>query len=375
MLNKSHEARGFISRRTLFAMVFLLLANQLILLQLTHSYNDVKPHIISSLFTKKTPTNRIAIITSFVPGRQSSTNRTNDLDHLINKACYAKLWGYDFIFNTTFGFDRVKDIDQGGAWWLEYGTWHRVPHIRDRIKDYDWILYADVDYVFVDMKRSLESFFKEWELFDKQPSILVPRDFGGNEFTFSAFAVFVKNDPFGIALLDHWMRFARGLCERGNLSHKKRDYTWLDSDQPGLWYALTRAHSDFFPHTKIVRECNISTGLVDTAYAYMDGLDDYFKSVGIQLGSEGSVLKTIPADQPILWSTPGQYSSGGLGVQLNWGVDDARAEMLKRNAFAIHEKNVSKWPQYAQATLEMCKTIHGCYANYTNEGLDIGCMD
>jgi hypothetical protein len=106
------------------------------------------------------------------------------------------MWGYDFIFNTTYGFDRVKDVEQGGAWWLEHGTWHSVPHIRDRIKDYDWILYADIDYIFADMKRPLESFFKEWQLFDRHPSILVPRDFGGSEFTFSAFAVLVKNDPF-----------------------------------------------------------------------------------------------------------------------------------------------------------------------------------
>ena len=161
------------------------------------------------------------------------------------------------------------------------------------------------------------------------------------------------------------MNFARGLCQKGNLADKKREYTWEDSDQPGLWYALTRAHSDFSGHTKTVRECNLSTGLIDTNYAYMDGMSEYFESVGIHLGCEGSDLKTVLSDQPILWSTPRQ----------NFGVSPEEAEGLKRNAFAIHSKMVTDWPQYAQDTLEICKTVHGCYANYTNEGiLDISCL-
>jgi len=72
---------------------------------------------------------------------------------------------------------------------------------------------------------------------DRHPRILVPRDFGGSEFKISSFAVLVKNDPFGNAVLENWMNFARGLCQKGNLADKKREYTWEDSDQPGLWYA------------------------------------------------------------------------------------------------------------------------------------------
>jgi hypothetical protein len=97
----------------------------------------------------------------------------------------------------------------------------------------------------------------------------------------------------------------------------------------------------------------------------MDGMSEYFESVGIHLGCEGSDLKTVLSDQPILWSTPRQ----------NFGVSPEEAEGLKRNAFAIHSKMVTDWPQYAQDTLEICKTVHGCYANYTNEGiLDISCL-
>ena len=78
----------------------------------------------------------IAIISSYVAGGSPEfpnvTPLRNDLDHLINKACYAKMWGYDYIFNMTYGFDKVNDQLQGLAYWLDYGHWHRVPHIRDQ---------------------------------------------------------------------------------------------------------------------------------------------------------------------------------------------------------------------------------------------------
>jgi hypothetical protein len=75
--------------------------------------------------TRKHNTPKIAIISSFVPSSQYQGNSTQvkDLDHLINKACYSYIWGYDFIFNMTFGFDRQKDIVEGGKYWLDYGTW------------------------------------------------------------------------------------------------------------------------------------------------------------------------------------------------------------------------------------------------------------
>ena len=65
--------------------------------------------------------------------------------------------------DTTFIFDKKIDEELGEAYWLKYGTWHRVPHVRDRIHDYDWILYADTDYVCNDMKTPIETFFfKNW---------------------------------------------------------------------------------------------------------------------------------------------------------------------------------------------------------------------
>ena len=221
----------------------------------------------------------IAIISSYVAGGSPEfpnvTPLRNDLDHLINKACYAKMWGYDYIFNMTYGFDKVNDQLQGGAYWLDYGHWHRVPHIRDRLNDYDWVLYADIDYVINEMKKPLESFLNEWQLSGKHPSILVPKDDDGGAFTFSSFAMLVKNDPFGISvLIHHWMKFGRGLCEKGNLSNETREYSWLDSDQPGLWYVLTQAHKDFFPqfnnNATDDATCDPITGLIKTEYAYMD---------------------------------------------------------------------------------------------------------
>ena len=92
----------------------------------------------------------------------------------------------------------------------------------------------------------------------------------------------------------------------------------------------------------------------------MDGMSEYFESVGIHLRCEGSDLKTVLSGQPISWSTPRQNFGGGLGMQLNWGVSPEEAEALKRNAFAIHSKMVTDWPQYAQVTLEISKPVHEC---------------
>lgn len=287
------------------------------------------------------------------------------------------MWGYDFVLNMTYGFDKVKDQLEGGAYWLSHGHWQRVPHIRDRINDYDWVLYADIDYAINNMKQPLESFLNEWQLFGKHPSIFVPKDFVDGAFTFSSFAVFIKNDPFGKLVVDHWMKIGRGVCEKGNFSNETREYTWLDSDQPGLWYALTQAHRDFSPQFKnetVADICDPSTGLIKTDYAYMDGMANYFSQVGIHFGSEGTDLKDIPPDQPIFWSLPRQNSSGGLGMQLNWGVGGEEAEGRKRYAFAVHAKSVNQWPQQSQESLEYCKSIYGCYARYNDGGvLEIGC--
>ena len=97
---------------------------------------------------------------------QSSHTRVQDLpvDHLINKACYAKLWGYDFIFNMTFIFDKKIDEELGEVYWLKYGV-HGIVYRTCVIESMTiiWILYADTDYVCNDMKTPIETFFfKNW---------------------------------------------------------------------------------------------------------------------------------------------------------------------------------------------------------------------
>ena len=324
------------------------------------------------------PSSRIAIISSFVGGSQSGRKgpAAHELDLLLNKACYSKLWGYDFIFNTTYGFDKQKDEIEGGAWWLDYGTWHRVPHIRDRLKDYDWILYADVDFIINNMARPIESFFKEWELYDKNPSVLIPKDFNDDMKVFSAFAVLVKNDDFGRRIIDNWMSAGKGLCPKGNFAPERREYDWMDSDQPGLWYALTQTYKEFFPNNStdemsIKPLCDPETGLVHTGRAY--GPETNHNLGPNLLGSGGSDLIPIPKNQPIFWSLPNAESNGGLGYQLKWGENEFDRF---RQPFAFHLDEVAGWNPHAKETLQMCKDAYGCYANVTENGvLLIGCGD
>lgn len=205
---------------------------------------------------------RIAIVSGFVTSKKGFHQGNADIahvprisksimPHMLNKQCYARFWGYDYIFNTTWGYpdekknisDNVTSTDgkpQHKRHWLEYGTWHRVPHMIAAMEQgYDWVLYADTDYVFQDMTVSLESLVKELELYGKQNvSVIVPTDYNDEEYyTFSAFTVMIRNDAFGRAVLQNWLDFAHGLCPRGNFRNSVAGkYEWTESDQPGLWY-------------------------------------------------------------------------------------------------------------------------------------------
>ena len=340
--------------------------------------DDVSPILEIYPVTDTVKHPRIAIISSFLVGDQSSNTRVKDLDHLINKACYAKLWGYDFIFNMTYGFDKEIDEEMGGAYWLKYGTWHRVPHVRDRINDYDWILYADTDYVFNDMKTPIEAFFKNWEVHGLNPSVFIPKDAANGLYTFSAFVVLIKNDRFGRTVLDHWMDFGRGICPNGNLVAEQRKYTWEDSDQPGIWYALTRAHRDLYPHRNITSTpiCDNTTGLINTTRAFGPEMNAYFNEVGAVMGSDGSDLLHVPIDQPIIWSIPNEESLSGIGIQYKWGRDEKYFTDFSRYIYGLHSADVNKWPIQSKVSLDLCKRVHGCYAKYDSNGtLHIGCDD
>ena len=191
---------------------------------------------------------RIAIISGFVSRAFEERKRDPSvkvpridetlLDHMLNKQCYARLWNYDYIYNTTWGFPFVEDLTSRHDYWVEYGTWHRVPHMLAAMdQGYDWVMYADTDYVFQDMTTPLESFLRELELHGKKSvSVITPID-GPGHHTFSAFAIMFKNDRFGRRVLENWMEFSKGLCPNGNFQESiPGKYQWIDSDQPGAWY-------------------------------------------------------------------------------------------------------------------------------------------
>jgi hypothetical protein len=334
---------------------------------------------------------KIAIISTFVPSRQWGPIKLrkgrkqlnqNSVDMLVNKACYAHRWGYDFILNMTYGFHPSVDNPNGTAYWQEYGSWSRVPHIRDRIHDYEWILYSDIDHIFLNMSRPIEAFMEEWESHNLTPSILAPRDVE-NYYTFSDFALTFKNSTFSSAVLNHWMNFARGLCPNGNLRADPLRYTWEDSDQPGIWYALTQTHKDFFgtPNEKNATPasvCSVTTGLIQTDRAYGLEMNQYFLSLNLSVGCSDQDLRNIPKDQPILWSRPSLLDRtpvGGLGIQMQWG--DLTNATHARAAWAAHVHAETMMVEgVIRQQLNECKQVHGCYAHYAADGtLKIGCKD
>jgi len=322
--------------------------------------NNVRSSITIDSFSSPTATStaskskkgRIAILSGFVTSRAGYNQGIKKMPrisekimpHMLNKQCYARLWDYDYIFNTTWGFDDLSNSDnpqrQHQRHWLEYGTWHRVPHMMAAMdQGYDWVLYADTDYVFQDMTVPLEAFVKELELHgNKNVSVIVPKDLNREKiYTFSAFTVFIKNDAFGRRVLENWMEFANGICPNGNFAKSiPGKYHWTDSDQPGLWYgalcmpgagqdgrrmvalnggtsflkilthvprlceifttALPKTHDEFFriPESGVKYEakCNNATGHITTRRYMGPEMNDYFESYQNRIvrGTHGHAL-------------------------------------------------------------------------------------
>jgi len=329
---------------------------------------------------------RIAIMSSFVPNANTNTNepppRLNEeyFPHILTKACYSYIWGYDFIFNTTYGFD-----DTYPKWhWLDFGTWHRVPHVESRIREFDWILYTDTDFLIQDITRPLESFLSEFELHGKDNvQLFIPTDQWQKDFfTFSAYAFMIRNSPYGLDLLKHWDTFARGICPRGNMN-KTSDgkYDWMDTDQPGLWYSMMRTYADYFPDrvpNDNYPKCNATTGVLDFR---PPPWNNFFKKMpNITKGSTGSELDRVPDDQPYIFSSLHDGPRSGLGLQLTWGeyaANDKKTDKKKEaydQAFALHVKKFKDAPSRAHFEVEHCKQKYGCYAHYNEAGeLKIGC--
>jgi len=103
---------------------------------------------------------------------------------------------------------------------------------------YDWIMYGDDDLLIRDMSTPLESLLQEIQLFGRYQSVsaILPTDFiEHDQLCFSSFAILLKNSPFGREILERWREFGMGLCAKGNYkSNDITQYSWVDSDQPGL---------------------------------------------------------------------------------------------------------------------------------------------
>ena len=323
---------------------------------------------------------RIAILSSFVPPKGANPPvrmKENYFDHIINKACYSYIWGYDFIFNMTHGFDESYP-----KWhWLNFGHWNKVKHLQSRIEEYDYIFYTDTDFLIQDIMRPVESFLHEFELYNKtNVHLFLPQDKFDEyprEFLFSNFAFLMRNSKFSLDILKYWDDFARGMCPRGNLNlTSDGQYKWYDSDQPGLWYAMMRTYTEHFPDRVPANnypQCNETTGTIPM---HSPPWNTYFQNIAnLTKGSSGEDLKAVPDDQPYIFSNkPGALRSG-MALNLNWGISPDTEEMTKYS-YAFHLKDNSRLPPIVNEELERCKSKYGCYAHYDKSGeIRIGCGD
>ena len=166
------------------------------------------------------------------------------------------------------------------------------------------------------MSVPLESFIKEWELrgknnvspvhvteyflslvllnvFSVKVSVFIPVDFMGYH-TFSSYAIMIRNDPFGRRVVQNWLRFADGLCEKGNFESVPGQYSWGDSDQPGIWWALAKTYSEFYhPEDPFEVPCNKTSGLLTTKRFTEPEMRNYFIKYKVGFGYQGKRLNRL----------------------------------------------------------------------------------
>ena len=111
---------------------------------------------------------------------------------LPNKQEYCERHGYDFV------------IDRGDIDFSRPLNWTKVPAILAHLGNYDWILWSDIDTLFVDMSVRLEDFIRDdlslvASLFKLtlRTDIEALNDFGYLTYTLHTGNFLVRNDPWG----------------------------------------------------------------------------------------------------------------------------------------------------------------------------------
>lgn len=410
--------RGRLDSKTKKAMV----AQILLLYICIRISNYIQLYIPSFTMTLQSKQNRrIAILSGYVNKDETQSKLPDHyMDHLLNKACYAHRHNYDLIFNTTWGFPDVRPRD--GVYstnspyktqsfrtgHLDFGPWHVVPYMEAALPKYDWVLWTDTDYVFQHMDTSIDQLIDEWENEHLEmikdvhvlvsPGIVDPNNPTKEErFDFQSWAVLIRNSPFGHRVLHYWREFALGVCPCGNFKQKK--YTWRISDQPGLWYALIKAHmekfgnimtanttnvgtNDFHSSLLVRLGCNPQTGYLqvnDDPFPFEKEINDYFGHVFKNSSHSLSDILNFPSDQPILWSSENilvtgnsSYGVMGLGIDVEprvgfWQNYKPGVTPIPElpHAFGLHVKRA--FSPTILKVIETCQQEHHCKVGYSND--------
>ena len=193
---------------------------------------------------------RIGFLSMHISGETNSKVSANFFPHILNKACYSHLWGYDYFFKTSWSFgpdfgrnESSYSMGDKSRCWLDFGHWHRVPALKAMLVSglYDWVVWADADMVINDLAIPVETLLADLELHNKRNVHVIHASHAGTKYTnqpfvFSSFGVMIRNSAFGHRLLDHWLEFAKGFCPRGPYPVTCGSYEFQNSDQVGLWY-------------------------------------------------------------------------------------------------------------------------------------------
>ena len=156
----------------------------------------------------------------------------------------------------TFIFDKKIDEEWGGAYWLKYGV-HGIVYRTCVIESMTMIGFCmptPITSVTI-WKHPLRRFFsKIGKSTDGIPacSSRRMRIMDCTYFRHSSFSSRMTHSVKQFWTIGSILDVV--FCPNGNLVAEQRPYTWEDSDQPRIWYALIQAHKDLYlPPSKYYR--------------------------------------------------------------------------------------------------------------------------
>jgi len=322
----------------------------------------------------------VTITSEYKNRRFWNANKDYLKDILINRECYTSINNYDNLFYTTnavenFTMPKGPKTPQGCRYVCTWpyglnfttrpmpGYWNKVWMMKNLLKHYDYLLWADADAFLSDMPKSIEWFIQQAKIHGVDAHVWVPQDQGGpGAVMFSNGVFLVKNSEYGQFMLDSWWDYGTGLKKTCKDRFFRTQQTGHDMnlDMPWMWNSLILLY-DYY-HNKTAPCLSVGCDKNTMGHCFRD----YFLGLRYPLSHIPPDLGRVPG--PIIFSKllRGPPYDTGIMLQGNWGHfhDNEHVDA----AFTVHSKREHKvYDRYKSTVHKLCVSNLGCKAKVARD--------